>query len=688
MNKKHLKLVKVFRFKRFSRKSYSVFNSIRKVITIGVLSGCALTSAHAASVHPMEKIQIETSPDTIPLKELDEVVVTASKMDLPLNLVAKQVVLISRKEVERTPIRGIEDLLNHVAGVDVLQRGPHGVQADISLRGGSFDQVAILLNGINLSNPQTGHYSFDIPINLSDIERIEIVQGPSSLAFGASAFSGGINIITKKDARSNAFAKLEAGMHGLLGAETRGTYKTGNSVNQLSFGYKRSDGYIENSDYKIVNLLWQSRFNVNHSLIDFQAGLNDKKYGANTFYSAAFPNQYDEVRGIFASVRGETNGKLKFIPRFHWSRHYDEYHLFRPGTPGVPSWYTSPNHHRCDVFGLTLNMQYASNWGITSFGSEFRNEGILSNNLGRPMREPSGEYTRCDNRSNISFFADHHFVFNKLTLSIGGLYNYNTALADTLKSRGFYPAVNLSFHATDEVKLFTSWSKATRMPTFTDLYYNAGKHRGFSGLTPEYTRSAESGIQYNNAVLTANLNAFYTKGDNLIDWILNPSDDLYHARNLASLTTCGFGLDMDINLQQWLGAQQPLESVKMGYQYITQKSSDAKQNNPVSMYIFNYLRHKFTASLQHRVINNLTVSWNLRWQERAGSYQKYVPGQKQGITTAYTPFALLDVKASYQFQNIHFFVNANNIFDSTHVDYGNIPQPGFWMSGGMSYAFK
>ena len=96
-------------------------------------------------------------------------------------------------------------------------------------------------------------------------------------------------------------------------------------------------------------------------------------------------------------------------------------------------------------------------------------------------------------------------MFNKLTLSIGGLYNYNTALADTLKSRGFYPAVNLSFHATDEVKLFTSWSKATRMPTFTDLYYNAGKHRGFSGLTPEYTRSAESGIQYNNAVLTANL---------------------------------------------------------------------------------------------------------------------------------------------------------------------------------------
>jgi len=190
--------MKAFRFKRFARKSYSVFNSLHRVVTIGVLSGCALMSAHAVSVEPVERIMTQLSSDSIPPTELDEVVVTASRVDLPLNLVARQVTVISGRDIERAPVRSIEELLQYVAGVDILQRGPHGVQADISLRGGSFDQTSILLNGINLTSPHTGHYNFDIPVNLSDIERIEIVQGPSSLVYGAGAFAGGINIITKK----------------------------------------------------------------------------------------------------------------------------------------------------------------------------------------------------------------------------------------------------------------------------------------------------------------------------------------------------------------------------------------------------------------------------------------------------------------------------------------------------------
>lgn len=665
-----------FRFKRFARKSHSVFNSIHKTITIGVLSGCALLSAHAASVNPAEKAVIQTKSDTIPEKELDEVVVTASKAQLPLSMAAKLVTVITSKEIERAPVRSVEDLLNYVAGVDILQRGPHGTQADISLRGGSFDQAAILLNNVNLTNPQTGHYSFDIPVNLSDIERIEIVQGPSSLIFGASAFSGGINIITKKDTHSNAFAKLESGMHELFGAEARGAYKMQNSIHRLSAGYKRSGGYIQNSDYNIVNLLWQSRFDINGANIDIQAGVNDKKYGANTFYAAAYPNQYDDTRGMFASIKGETGGKLKFIPLLYWSRHYDVYHLFRPGTPDIPSWYTAPNYHRSDVYGLNLNMQYASGLGITSFGGEFRNEGILSSNLGRLMRQKSGNYDKWDNRSNISFFAEHNFVFDKLTLSVGGLYNYNTALADTLKADGFYPAINVSYRASDAVSLYASWSKATRMPTFTDLYYKAGKHRGFAGLTPEYSQSGEVGARYKSTVLTANLNAFYSKGDNLIDWVLNSSDGLYHAQNLASLSTYGIGVDAVIS------------SVHIGYQYMTQKSDEARQNNPVSAYVFNYLRHKLTVGVHHRIIKDLTLSWNLRWQQRAGNYLKYVAETKEEIPTAYKPFLLLDIKANYTVRKINFFVNANNIFNTTHVDFGNIPQPGFWLTGGVSYLFE
>ncbi|HRS41400.1 MAG TPA: TonB-dependent receptor plug domain-containing protein, partial [Dysgonamonadaceae bacterium] len=145
MRKSIKSLGMAFRFKRFARKKFSVFNSLGKAVTIGVLSGCALASAHAASVNPKEKSELQITPDTLQEVELDEIVVTATKADLPLNLASKQVTLITSADIERAPIRSIQDMLTHIAGVDVQQRGPHGVQADISLRGGTFDQVAILL---------------------------------------------------------------------------------------------------------------------------------------------------------------------------------------------------------------------------------------------------------------------------------------------------------------------------------------------------------------------------------------------------------------------------------------------------------------------------------------------------------------------------------------------------------------
>lgn len=677
MNRKQLKTTKVFRFKRFARKSYSVFNSLHKTVTIGVLSGCTLMSAQATTAEPAERIITERSLDSIPSTELDEVVVTASKVGLPLNLAAKQVTIISKQEIERAPVRSIEDLLNYVASADILQRGPHGVQADISLRGGSFDQTAILLNGINLTSPHTGHYSFDIPVNLADIERIEIVQGPSSMVYGASAFAGGVNIITKKDSQSNASAKLEGGMHGLFGAEARGAYKSASSVHTLSAGYKQSDGYIRNSDYNIVNLLWQSRFDIRGSNLDFQAGLNDKAYGANTFYSAAFPNQFDNTQGIFMSLKGETYGKLKFIPHIYWSRHYDEFQLIREGTPDVPAWYKDHNYHRSDVFGMNLNMQVASAWGITSFGGEFRNEGILSNVLGKPMEDTIGKYTKSDSRTNISYFVEHNIIYEKFTLSLGGLLNYNTAVADQFD---FYPALNGSFRATDHLNLYASWNKATRMPTFTDLYYTTKTHIGNSNLKAEESEAFEAGIKYTHPVVSGSLALFHMKGRNMIDWVKASVEALWESRNHTRINKQGLEADLNLNLASWFGSGQPLQALSVGYMYIDQ---ERVEDELISNYTLNHLRHKFTAALHHKVTKHLTLSWNFRWQDRVGSYIQYVdlnPGER----VAYTPFALLDVKANYALPRANLFVNANNIFNTTHVDFGNIPQPGFWLSGGVS----
>lgn len=677
MDKKQFKETKAFRFKRFARKSYSIFNSIHKVVTIGVLSGCTLMSAHAASIDPVEQIFIKTDSESIPPTELDEVVVTASKIALPINMAAKQVTVITSKEIERAPVRSIEDLLNYVAGIDILQRGPHGVQADISLRGGTFDQTAILLNGVNLTNPHTGHYNFDIPINLSDIERIEIVQGPSSLVYGASAFSGGVNIITKKDNESGFYTKLEGGMHGMFGADVRGSFANDKSTHSLSAGYKRSAGYIPNSDYNIYNLLWQSRFKVNGTNIDFQAGLNDKAYGANTFYTAAYPNQYDDTQGLFFSVKGESSGKIKITPHIYWSRHYDEFQLIREGTPDVPAWYTDHNYHRSDVFGMNLHLQYASQLGITSFGGEFRNEGILSNVLGNTIDNPIGKYSKSDNRTNISYFAEHNFILDRVTFSLGGLINYNTAVTDKFE---FYPAINGSFRVNDKLNLYGSWNRASRMPTFTDLYYTTATHIGNSNLESELSEAFEVGAKLNNYLISGSIAIFYMEGKNMIDWVKPSPDALWESTNHTQINKKGMDLNLTLNIKNWFGINQPMNSLNAGLMLLDQERAD---DELISNYILNHLRHKLTVGLHHDLIKNLSVAWNFRWQKRNGSYVSYIDLQP-GERVDYAPFSILDVQANYKLNNIDLFINANNIFNTKYVDLGNIPQPGFWLSGGAA----
>ena len=680
MNKKQTKTKKAFRFKRFANKSYSAFNSLHKVVSIGFLTGCTLMSAHASSVEPNEAVRLEVKADTIPDQELEEVVVTASKAELPLSRASKMVTLITKTEIERSPAQSVQELLNSVAGVDVLQRGPNGVQADISLRGGSFDQVAILLNGINLTNPQTGHYSFDIPINLSDIERIEIVHGPASLVYGASAFAGGINIITKKDAESNAYVKLEGGMHNSFNTEARGAYKTESTLHQFSVGYKQSNGYMANSDYNMLNLLWQSRFDIEKNTLDVQMGFNNKEYGANTFYSPSYPNQFDDTESMFISIKGETNGKLKFIPQLYWNRHNDTFQLIREGTPNVPDWYTNHNYHQTDVFGTNLTFQYASKLGITSFGGEFRNEGIMSNVLGTPLDEPIGNFTKSDNRTAINYFAEQNFLFQNMTLSVGGLLNYNTAIPNKY---AFYPAINSSYRITDKVSLYASWNKATRMPTFTDLYYTTATHIGNSDLKSEQSEALEAGVKLSNRAVSANISAFYMKGRNLIDWVKPSEEALWESRNHAKIDKKGVETNLQFNLKELLGQSLPFQSLNLGYLYLDQNLVD---DELISNYTLNHLRHKFTANLQHDVVRNLSMTWNFRWQERTGSYLKYVESQPTEVTP-YKPFSLLDVKVNYQMHNLNLFANINNVFDTQYLDLGNLPQPGIWMMMGLSYKF-
>lgn len=675
MNQKQFGKPTVFRFKRFSHKAYSAFNSMHKVVNIGVVAGCVLAFAHAAETSAQLGLNSHES-EKITEKELDEVTVTASRIELSVNQAAKQVTVITRKEIEQVPVQSIQDLLNYVSGIDVQQRGGHGVQADISIRGGSFDQTAILLNGVNLSNPQTGHYSFDIPINLSDIERIEIIYGPASLIYGASAFSGGINIITRKDPDHKAYARVEVGSYNLLNAEARGVVKNDAVATQLSAGYVTSSGYINNSDYDIINLLSQTRFNIQKSKIDLQLGFNDKQYGANTFYSAAYPSQYEKVNSYLASVKGEMGDKLKFIPIVYWNRHNDCFQLIKGDESKIPF-----NYHKTDVYGSNLNLQYTSQIGITSFGAEFRNEGIMSTVLGKALDELNGKFTHSDNRTNISYILEHNVLLDRFTFSAGILANYTTYLKRDYK---FYPALNGSFRILHNFKVYTSWNKATRMPTFTDLYYTTVTHTGNSVLKPEDSESFDLGFKYNTPLVKAYITGYLMKGKNMIDWIWNDSQDKWESSNISKINKQGVDMAATFFLKELLPFLDPTARLDIGYSRLYQKHNSGELT---SSYRLNYLRDKFTAQLNHPIYKGISANWNFRWQKRMGTYLKY-ENLKPATHEPYSHFSTLDLRINWKLKDCMFTASVNNIFDKKYFDLGNVPQAGFWLMAGVSYTLR
>ena len=657
--------VNLFRFKHFSRKPYSIFNSLKKIIGIGVVATYMLIFANQA------KAQV----DTVLHVEIPEVIVSGSRIDLPLSKVTKHLTIITRDEISRMPVQSIQDLLVYTAGIDVLQRSGHGVQADISVRGGSFDQTAILLNGINLSNPQTGHYSFDIPINLNDIERIEIIHGPSSLIYGASAFSGGINIITKKRGNHKLYGKLQSGDHKLFAFEAGTAINSGKTSNNFSFGYNKSDGFRENTDYDILNALWQTRLVADKAVIDFQTGYNNKKFGANSFYTPAYPFQYEETESYFASVKGEMGNKLKFLPSVYWSRHYDCFQLFRDGSPNTPEWYTNHNYHRTDVYGANINMQYSWIAGITSFGAELRNEGILSNVLGVEMQEPDGHYTKSYDRTNISYALEHMILLDKFSINAGLLANYNTALK---KDYRFYPSVNVSYRPFRTLRTYASWSKATRMPTFTDLYYNTATHSGNAYLKPEYSESFELGVKYSEGIINAYLTGFLMSGDNLIDWMQGSPEEKWQSVNHASLTKRGFETGIHVDLRYMV--------LKVDYARLSQNGKNVSgQMN--SNYVLNYLRDKFTVVMNLPVYKDIVVTnLSFRWQKRMGNYAKYDLETGTSALKSYPAFSTMDFRVDYKIlRGLKININVNNLYDTHYWDLGNLPQAGRWISGGVSY---
>lgn len=706
--KKEMKIkADTIRWTRFSRKSDAIFRSLGKEISIGVLSVATLLTASVQDAKAQTSAPRELSADRE--VETEEVSVTASRVPMAMQQTARIVSVITREQIKECPAQSVNDLLKFASGVDVRQRGAFGIQTDISINGGTHDQIVVLLNGINISSPQTGHHSVDFPINIDDIERIEILEGAASRIYGTSAFSGAINIVTKdydrslypekysysKDTEAGGSATLSGGSFGTFGAEASASLTKNTFYSNVSGGYSQSDGGTENSDFQKYRAFYRGGTSSSDVAIDWQLGMSGQNYGANTFYSGKYPNQYEENRRYMASVSAHTKGKVKFTPTLYWNRSTDHYQLIRDTHIGE-------NFHLNDVYGISANAQTAWAWGISSIGAEVRNEGILSTSLGRPLEEDlyvkipghDGHYTNKENRTNICYFLEHDVVLKQWTVSLGLMANMNTGLDYRYR---LYPGIDVSYRPSDHWKLYASWNMAQRMPTFTDLFYKSPTQEGNQGLKPEKTSEFTVGGNYRSKTLNAGIRLFHRHCSSMIDWVMYPSDvengfTTYHAANFK-MDNMGFDVNAVLNLKQVFGQHSVLKSLSADYAYIHQKRHDDIEIY-ASSYAMDYLRHKLVIKLDARIWNRLSGSISYRWQDRMGTYVRYTPyinaegkTDYSAQTVGYRPYGLLDMKLQWNASKYDLYVECNNLTSYRYYDIGNILQPGFWMMAGAKVKF-
>lgn len=661
----------VLRFKHFMRKGYALFNCLGKVVVIGPLSAATLSHAQANGMSTMEAV----AGDTVSHKEvrLDEIVVHGSRAPLTALQAAKIVTVVSREDIGRMSAESVNDVLKLATGVDVRQRGGFGVQTDISINGGTFDQITILLNGIDISSPQTGHNAADFPVSLSDIERIEVLEGAAARVFGGSAFNGAVNIVTRCDEETGVRISVSAGSYGTVEGDAGVTVRGKNVANQFSGGLTRSDGGTENSGFMRRRIFYQGNYNSRHAYVRWQGGVSSQDFGANTFYSSKYNNQYEETRRYMLSAQADIMpwgaGGLTVSPAFHWHRDMDHYQL----THGLEGADNGENYHRIDVYGGGINAHLPWALGKTAVGVDISRDHILSTVYGDLMEESewkgirgSGrKYDHKGSRTNTNVFAEHDVLIGSLTLSAGVLANKNTGLGGGFR---FYPGVDISYRVAGGWKFYVSWNKALRVPTYTDLYTSNAAQQGDLDLKPEKIWTLKSGARYRNEWMTATVSGFYSNGKDIIDWVYETAESTtYHALNIGKLDNMGASADVTFNIGN-IVARPLITRIKAGYAYIHQKH-ETEQAIYGSLYALEYLRHKAVLQVDHRLPGRLSASWVFRWQQRMNGY---------------TPYTKIDAKITWAGGRWVLYVKADNLTGHRYYDLGGVKQPGLWIMAGGS----
>ncbi len=585
--------------------------------------------------------------DTLQEQQLKEIIITSSRIDLPFSQNSRTITVISSADIKQSAATNIADLLQQFAGVDIRRRGTSGMQADLYIRGGSFDQTLLLIDGIKVEDAQTGHHTMNMALPIEVIERIEIIKGPAARVFGQNAFTGAINIVTKKNQNNLVSLGVQAGSFGQKNASVTVASSLKNSSHLVHVSRNLSDGYRYNADYDNQNYFIKSTFNKNALPIEMISSFSERKFGANGFYaSPSAINQYEETQtsliGISTDIKNE---KLTLKPRLYWRRNQDEYIYVRQD----PSIYR--NLHQTNKVGAEFNAEYNSSFGVTGFGIDIAKVYLSSNNLGQR------------NRFMTTLFLEHLFKLADETLDItpGIAVNYFS----DFKFHAF-PGIDIGYRLNNNLKIYGNIGYTYRIPTYTDLYYSDPTSVGDENLNPEEAIAEELGLKYNTSNFNASVAFFNRDSNNLIDYVKENETDRWQATNIIGLNTKGF--EANTNYHFKIGAFN--QAFNMSYTFLEDDIKSIDVN--FSRYSINSLKHQVTSRLSTSFIKNVTQSIVYKYAER----------------TSGDSYSVIDASLTLKLKAFEISVIANNIFNTEYTETNLVPMPKGNVLFGLTYSFK
>ena len=612
---------------------------------------------------------------------LNPVTITTTRIPMKAQETGRDIQILTAADIAALPVKSIDELLRYLPGVEVAARGPMGVQGDLVIRGSTFSQVLVLVDGMRVNDPLTGHFSTYIPVSLAEISRIEVLKGPASATYGADAVGGVVHIITKtfenEPATQTVSGRIGAGAHGLRAADVGAYASSGTTkiaagiVSNSSQGFPREG--LPPADFNLQTGSFSFSTAIDSiTRLSARVGVDSRDFDARYFYTNSAADQAREtVLSTWLQAGLARNGK-KFQQRVDASyRRTRDAFVFNPT-------FASTNTHLSSFANLLWQGTLPINERLSAaFSGQLTQRAITSNDRG------NHEIWHTGAQSTL------HYRTKQLSVAAGlrGDYDRNYGFEVT-------PQLNAAWQY-KRLVLRTAGGRSIRAADFTELYISnnlpgpltEGRNLGNPFLQAERAWSVEGGADFtitNGIQLSGTYFARFNT--NLIDYVITPTGAIPNNSNLEPGST--YFYTTNIATAQTTGYELAIKGVRQLGKgtalHLTAGITQLTTTTPagvVSKYISNHARTLVTGrvELRHQKFSVLLMSL---YKERDAELAQAI---NEDLTPAY---GLLNAAVNWQFHKaLGIYLQVNNLGNVRYSDVLGAQMPGRWFMGGVQFGF-